>query len=136
MDNDFLFNNNDFVKFNKQQKTHRKSSCYITISRYKTFMFTVGFMKQYKEQINDLSYIEFYYSASKNTILIKFKNRTDSKDDNTFKINNGTVSATSFFTSNNIELPKYSGRYVPKYENIPEIGNVFVIDLKAKENKL
>ncbi len=78
-------------------------------------------------------YAVLFFDSSKRAIAFKF---TNERENGALKItkdrNAATVSAKSFINANNLNLRSYFGRYGWVKRNIPEIGEVFIIELGKK----
>lgn len=106
---------------------------YITITTFKTLNLSAGFVHDAKEQMQDKKYVELRYSKAKNAIVLNFvdiASRTSFKLTKALHTSNFSISATSFFNHYNITE---QGRFEAKLENIPKMGQTWVIYLNNPE---
>jgi|ADGO01.1.fsa_nt_gi hypothetical protein len=128
-------------KFVKHTQVGKRFEERITITRARH----VGFPTQFYEDnhIKDYKYAVLFYDKDNDAIGIKFTNENEPGAiaiARHSKGYGGYISATSFFKANRINTKKYAGRYdfkkVPLREvGFEEDGDLFVIELKAKERK-
>lgn len=124
-----------FVKFTAlRQRSVNK----ISITASNTFNFPSKFYSDNK--LGRFKYVVLYYDKGRGAIGFNFTNEDDEKYK--FKVQTskkgygGFVSATSFFKVNNIDPKTHKGRYEWEKETIPEIGKLFVIELKEGQKRL
>lgn len=107
----------------------------ITISVRGTITLSSGFIHNADAQIEKKSYALFSYSRSQNSIVVNF---TDDKNEpGALKMTirrNALLAARSFFGCYHLDPQKLAGKYSPKLETIPKMGNCWVINLNQKEN--
>lgn len=96
------------------------------------FGFSSGLYNRYN--LKDSNSLKLFYDSVKKAVGFKF---LATKDDGTINLKprakGGYVAARSFLGKYGIDPKIYSGRYEPKEVNDEKLGQIFVIELKAKE---
>lgn len=121
-----------FEKFTGRNTKHEDR---ITLTKSYSIGFPTKFFRDNK--IEDFRFVVLYWDAAKKAIGIKFTN--DENETSRFAIfrskkgYGGGVSVRSFFRSNEIDPEKYHGRYKWDKKNIEGIGEIYVIELEAKD---
>lgn len=126
----------DLKKFNASQS--RIGGTFITINPKGVIILSAGFINIAHEQLLNKTHAIFAHSSTNKAIVMNFIN--DSKQAGSMKItgrkfNNGSISAKSFFNWSHINLNEIAGKYLPKFEPIPSIGNRWVIYLDESNKK-
>lgn len=81
----------------------------------------------------NFKYVILYYDSVNKAIALRFANTRESGALNVTKDRtSATVSAKTFMKANNLNLRSYFGRYDWKKQKIPDIGQVFIIELNKK----
>ena len=79
------------------------------------------------------NYVVLFYDSDNKAVAFKFTNASQEGALKVTKDKSGaTISATSFMKANKLDQSKYLGRYIWKKQNIPDIGEVFIIELIEK----
>lgn len=118
-----------FVKFTQ---TNQRYEDRITVTGTNTFGFPTRFYEN--NNIKTYKYVVLYYDAIKKSVGLHFTN--SETEEHKFTIikskqgYGGSVVATSFFKSYNIDAKKYHGRYTWEKKEYPDTGELFVITLK------
>lgn len=118
--------------FQKFTLTNTKQVSQITVTSSSSFGLTSKFCQDIN--IDQYAYVSLYYDPSAKAIGLHF--HSDSGDPHKFKVIKSKkygayISASSFFKANDLEAPRYRGRYDWKKEVMPEVGDLYVIDLKV-----
>lgn len=117
-----------FVKFSG---VYPRGDAKIAINKSGLIRLSPGFCKA--ANIASFKYAVLFYDSNNKATAFKF---TKLSEDGAFKItrdrNAGTISAKSFMNANNLMLRSNFGRYNWKKLTIPNIGEVFVIELGKK----
>lgn len=121
-------------KFSKFTALKQRSVDKISITGSNTFNFPSKFYKD--NSLDNYKYVILYYDSTSSVIGLQFTNDETEK----FKLKiqksdrgyGGFISATSFFKTNNIDTKVYKGRYNWKKEDIENIGELYIIDLKER----
>jgi hypothetical protein len=103
---------------------------FIHISKRKTFKLSSGFMHYAQKQAAGMTHVVLNYSQANNAIIFQFT--TDNGNPNALKISGKKsylISAMPFFNYHNIDAQKYAGRHEAILENIPFIGEAWVVFL-------
>lgn len=122
--------------FEKFTKKSSRSSIFVSLTSSKSFGFGGDFLKE--NQLEDKTYVELFFDASKSKIAFKFTE--GSKDENAFKLiatqltNSKSIVARSYFATylKDFDLKEYQLHYQPEKIHDPEYGTLFVIKLKKK----
>jgi len=123
-------------KFKKFEGRNVRLEDRITITRSNS----IGFPRKFYQdnRIKDFKHVILYFDKSKNAIALHF---TNEEDKNGFNIIHskagygGAIVARSFFRTYNINPEIYYGRYNWKKHKLEGVGEIFVIELKKRENK-
>lgn len=102
----------------------------ISISRHGAATFYSGFVSKYNDLIFSKNHALLYRSKSNNAIIVRFIG--EEKECSLKLTKNGPniiFAMRSFINKFSYDLEKLIGRYVPYVENIPNLGNCFVIKL-------
>jgi len=114
----------------------RIGESYVRITKSSTFLFSSGFMHEAK--LKDISHVVLGYSIKKKAIIFQFT--SDAKAPGAHKVvqrsNNGSCGSRSFFNYYFLKPQELEGRYIPKNEKVPKIGNIWVIYLDQKQTIL
>lgn len=120
-----------FVKF---EETNKRQEDRITVTGHSSFGFPTKFYNDNK--IGEYKYVTLFFDQENNQVGFYFHN--DEAEKHKFSILKskqgfgGSIVASSFFKSKNLNSKNYRDRYEWHKENIPEIGEIFVIKLKIK----
>jgi len=121
----------DFKKF---EKTNVKSEDRITITSIRSFGFPTKFYQDNK--LKTYKYVVIYFDEKNKGVGFYFTN--DEQEKHKFSLikskqgYGGSVVATSFFKTYNLDPQKYRGKYKWVKKIIPNIGKLFIINLKDK----
>ena len=125
------------MAFQKFQNKNVRFEDRITITSTNSFGFPTSFFR--KNKIDQFKFVVLYYDPEEKSVGFYFSN--DETEKYKFSIikskqgYGGSIVATSFFKTYNIDPKKYRGRYEWGKRNLPEIGEIFVIKLKEREEK-
>lgn len=126
------------MSFEKFKLIKQRSVDKISITSSHTFNFPTKFFKDNK--LKDFKYVVIFFDKTRKAIGLQFTNDEEEKYKYILQKSGrgygGFISATSFFKVNNIDPKVYKGRYEWKKEKIPEIGELFVIELKERGESL
>jgi hypothetical protein len=95
------------------------------------FGISAGFIKKY--DFSSLVGAKIFFDATKNVVAFKF---LTAPEEGMMKIKmapnqgGGHISAKAFLIKFDIDSKKFSGKYTPQQKNIPNVGDVFLIELK------
>lgn len=124
-------------KFQKFERTNSRYEDRITVTKTNSFGFPTRFYKT--NNIDQYKFAVLYYDPEQNGVGIGFTNSEEEKHKFTIikskKGFGGSIIATSFFKTYNIDASKYQGRYQWEIKEYPDTGKLFVIVLKEKEAK-
>ncbi|HAT9591195.1 TPA: hypothetical protein JBD08_12460 [Legionella pneumophila subsp. pneumophila] len=107
---------------------------YVTLSKRKSITLSAGFVHKAQHQISNSNYVILYFSKSKNAIVFDFT--SDKNDSGSIKMSKGSnvnIAGRSFFNYYMIDADKAEGKYIAKLENIPNIGERWVVYLNDKQ---
>jgi hypothetical protein len=94
----------------------------------------LGVMFCKKTGVKKYTYCLQYFDKINNALALKFTNK---KEDGIVTVTTdgeaAALSSKSFFKANNLDLDKISGRYEWTKENIPGVGDVFIVELSKNE---
>lgn len=127
-----LVRNMAFMKF---EETNKRQEDRITVTGHSSFGFPTKFYND--NNIDQFKYVTLFFDPDTTEVGFLFHNNETEK--HKFSIlkskqgYGGSIVASSFFRSNGLNPKVYRGRYVFRKENIPEVGEIFVIKIKAKE---
>lgn len=83
--------------------------------------------------VKNYKYVILFYDKINKAIAFKFTNKIEA---GALKVTRdrtaGTISTTSFFKANNLNLRNYFGRYSWKKLALPNIGEVYIIELSKR----
>jgi len=122
-----------FVKF---EETNKRQEDRITVTGHSSFGFPTKFYNDNK--IGEYKYVTLFFNEENNEVGFYF--HSDEAEKHKFSIlkskqsYGGSIVASSFFKSKNLDSKTYRGRYEWRKENISEITEIFVIKLKIREN--
>lgn len=118
-------------QFKKFSGVYPRGDTKIGINKSGLIRLSSGFCRS--TNIRKFKYTIMYYDNNNNAIALKF---TSSREDGRLKVTRdgtgATVSGSSFMKANNLNLKNISGRYGWKKISLPEIGEVFIIELGKK----
>src|SRR3990167_4189365 len=118
-----------FVKF---EDTNKRLEDRITVTGRSSFGFPTKFFKDNK--IDQYKYVTLFFNLEETEVGLYFHNDETEKHKFTILKSHqgygGSIVASSFFRSKNLDAKIYRGRYEYRKENLPEIGEIFVIKLK------
>lgn len=102
---------------------------------------SIGFPQKFYEDngIKNKKYVVLYWDKANKAIGIHFVKDTEEKSKfsilHSKKGYGGSVVVRSFFKSNNINLTDYAGRYEFKKVRVDGVGELYVIELKSKQER-
>lgn len=123
--------------FKKFVKTSQRSEDRITVTTSNSFGFPTKFYKDNK--INQYKYVVVYYDEEQKAVGLHFTN--DEEEKHKFSIlrskqgYGGSIVATSFFKTNNLNPKIYRGKYEWEKTTLEGVGDLFVIKLREKERE-
>ncbi len=121
----------------KFTKTSSRSEDRITVTSSYSFGFPTKFFKDNK--IEKFKFVVLYYDKKNKAVGFQFT--IDEKERHKFSIirgkkgYGGSIVATSFFKTNNLKPKEYKGRYEWVKEKIEKVGEVYIINLKKKDQE-
>lgn len=121
-----------FVKFENQNSRFEDR---ITITTSNSFGYPRKFFNE--NNINQFKYVVLYFDPEQKNIGFLFTN--DEQEKHKYSIikskqgYGGSIVATSFFKTNNIDPRKYHGKYNYEKTNLEGVGELFVIKLKERD---
>ena len=101
------------------------------------FGVSAGFVKKY--EIASTTAVKIFYDQAQNAVAFKFY---DKFEEGMLKVKmaanqgGGHINANAFLIKFDIDAKKYKGKYSPTEIDMPNIGKVFVIELKEKANSI
>ena len=105
----------------------------ISINNSLSFGLLAGFYV--KEEINKYKKAVLFYDKVKKAVAFSFTN--DEKAEGAFAVthgtNNGSISARSFFLTNEIKQDKFMGKKTPRKVKDDNLGTIFIIGLLESE---
>lgn len=119
--------------FKKHEDVHGRFETRISITGVHSFGFPAKFYVD--NNLKDYKYVVLFWDAENKAIGIQFSNNEQEKSKLTLVRSTkygASLSAKSFFTKNKIDPKKYKGRYEWKKVQVPDVGEVFVIEPKEK----
>jgi len=122
-----------FVKF---EETNKRQEDRITVTGNSSFGFPTKFYNDNK--IGDYKYVTLFFDEENSDVGFYF--HSDESEKHKFSILKskqgfgGSIVASSFFKSKNLDSKNYRGRYEWRKEKMPEIAEIFVIKLKIRED--
>lgn len=124
----------DFKKFTA---VSQKNETRITVTGSNAFGFPTRFYKD--NNVNDYKYVVVYYDEHERAVGFYFTN--EENEPNKFTIikskhgYGGSIVATSFFKSNSLDAKMLKGRYKWEFQEVGEIGKLFIIKLMNKQQE-
>lgn len=120
--------NYKFLKFNG---VYSRGDTKIGLNKSGLIRLSSGFCRA--TNITNFKYVVLFYDRDNRAIAFKF---TNLREDGILRVTKDTTGATvsgkSFMVANNLELRSYFGRYDWEKQIIPNIGEVFIIELGKK----
>jgi len=119
--------------FKKHEDVHGRFENRISITGVHSFGFPTKFYEDNK--LKDYKYVVLFWDAENKAIGLQFSNNEEEKSKLTLVRSSkygASLSAKSFFTKNDIDSKKHKGRYEWKKVQVPNVGEMFVIELKEK----
>lgn len=113
-----------------KMKGAKINSPFIHISERKTFKLSSGFIHHAQKQTAGMTHSVLNYSEANNAIIFQFT--TETSNPNALKISGKKsflISAMPFFNCYSIDAKKYAGRHEAVLEDIPILGEAWVIFL-------
>ena len=129
--------NNDWSDLESFESKGFKTPIYIKISKSKQMIFSSGFMQE-QDNSEDMQYVKFYFSKLNNAIIFSFTNNELKEAYKLSRKPRGfcrVAAIGGFLNSFPIDLLKYVGKYIPQKENIPGIGEAWIIYLDKHEKE-
>lgn len=126
----------DFT-FQKFQNNNKRNEARITVTRHKSFGFPTKFHDDNK--LAEYKYVVLYYDETKKAVGFHFT--SDDAEPHKFSIirskkqYGGSVVASSFFATYNIDPNLYHGRYEYEKKEYPDIGLIYSIVLKENQSE-
>ena len=120
--------------FKKHEDVHGRFETRISITGVNSFGFPAKFYAD--NNLKDYKYVVLFWDADNKAIGIQFSNDEQEKSKLSLVKSSkygASLSAKSFFTKNALDSKKYKGRYDWKKVQVPDVGEVFVIELKEKQ---
>jgi hypothetical protein len=120
--------------FTKFESRNLRQEDRITVTKSHSIGFPTKFYHDNK--INEFKYVALYWDNEQKALGLKF---TNDSTGNEFSIIHsksgygGSIVARSFFKFNNLDPSRFRGRYLPKKVDVPELGQLFVIELVEKQ---
>ncbi|KKR28458.1 hypothetical protein A3J17_03220 [Candidatus Curtissbacteria bacterium RIFCSPLOWO2_02_FULL_40_11] len=117
--------------FKKFDGVYSRGDTKIGINKSGLIRLSSGFCKS--TNVTNFKYCVLFYDSGNKAIAFKFIN---TRENGVLKITRdttgATVSAKSFFKANKLDLETNAGRYDWGKQTIPNIGDVFIIELDKK----
>ncbi|KKQ90079.1 MAG: hypothetical protein UT12_C0002G0010 [Candidatus Curtissbacteria bacterium GW2011_GWC2_38_9] len=117
--------------FKKFDGVYSRGDTKIGINKSGLIRLSSGFCRS--TNVTNFKYCVLFYDSGNEAIAFKFINV---RENGILKITRDTTGATvsgkSFFKANRLDLKTYSGRYDWEKQTIPDIGEVFIIELGKK----
>jgi len=123
------------MAFQKFEDTNKRQEDRITITGHSSFGFPTKFYQD--NNIAQFKYVTLFYDPSESKVGFRFHN--DETEKHKFTIlkskqgYGGSIVASSFFRTKGLNSKMYRNRYEWRKENVPEIGELFIIQLKPRE---
>lgn len=118
----------NFIKF---AGNYPRGDTKIAINKSGLIRLSSGFCRT--TNATSFKYAVLFYDSTNKAIAVKF---TNVREDGILRVTKdkaaATLSAKLFLKANNLYLRSYSGRYDWKKLTIPNIGEIFVIELSKK----
>jgi hypothetical protein len=118
-------------KFQEYNATGGRILPSISLGESGGFGVSAGFVKKY--EIDSVVAAKIFYDQEKNAVAFKF---SDKVEDGMLKVKlapnqgGGYISAKEFLIKFDIDSKKFKGKYTPAQIDMPNIGKVFIIELK------
>lgn len=116
-------------KFTRFEGVYHRGDEKIAINRFGLLRLSAGFCRA--TNVRDFKFAELYYDSVNKAIALRFSN---SQRKGSLKLTRDklslTISAKLFFSSNKLEEKDRLGRYDWEKLSLPDIGEVYVIELK------
>ena len=118
-------------KFEKFSGDYFRGDKKIAINKSGLIRLSSGFCRIVN--ISKFQYIVLFYDENNNAIALKLTNDSESGAVKITKDKTAaTISVKSFIKANNININSYFGRYDWEKITIPDVGEVFVIELNKR----
>lgn len=118
-------------KFERYTGNVPRGDTRIAINRSGLIRLSSGFCRA--SNVLTFKYTVLFYDKINNAIAFKFTNH---KEEGVLRITKdraaATLAATSFIKLNGLNLRSYFKRYDWEKQNVPDIGEVFIINLRVK----
>ena len=118
-------------RFNRFEGRYQRGDNKIAINRFGLIRLSAGFCRT--TNVKDFEYAVLFYDSTNKAIAFKF---TKSQEKGALKLTKDnsslTISAKLFFSANNLEEKKCLGRYDWEKLSLPDIGEVYIIELSKK----
>lgn len=122
-------------QFKKFENTNARLEDRITLTRSGSIGFPTKFYQD--NGIKEFRYVILFFDELKQAVGLQFANNQEEK--NKFSIihnkfgHGGAIVVRSFLKTYNIDPGEYYGRYSWSKENLPDTGELFVIELKKRD---
>lgn len=117
--------------FTKFEGVYLRGDNKIAINRFGLIRLSVGFCRT--TDVKNFQYAVLFYDSVNQAIALKFVN---TEEKGALKLTRDksslTIAAKLFFLANNLEEKECLGRYEYKKQLIPNIGDVYIIELAKK----
>ncbi|MFA6253057.1 MAG: hypothetical protein WCV69_02205 [Patescibacteria group bacterium] len=123
------------LKLEEFNSVGSKFSRKISITNAASFGFTTAFIAE--NGLSDPQFASLFYDKNQNVIGIQFGKEW--KEKNSLKLsfnkiaNNASFGARSFFHAHQIKIEDIRGKYEYKKTSLPNIGEVYLIDLNTNK---
>ena len=121
----------DTYKFTKFNGVYPRGDTKIGFQKSGLIRLSSGFCRV--TDVKKFKYVLIYFDNNNKAIALKF---TDNREDGRLKVTHdgtgATISATSFLKANNLFLRNTFKRYDWKKITLPDIGEVYIIELRNK----
>ncbi|MBL7158941.1 hypothetical protein ISS85_00490 [Candidatus Microgenomates bacterium] len=123
--------------FKKFTKTSSRTEDRISVTSSYSFGFPRKFYKD--NNIGKFKFVSLYYDKKNKAVGFQFTN--DEEERHKFSIikskknYGGGIVATSFFKTNDLNPRDYKGKYEWQKQKIENVGVLFIIDLKKKDQE-
>lgn len=105
----------------------------ISLGKKSGFGLSSGFTHAY--DLKGVIGVKMFYDPSKIAVAFKFiKSREDGMLSVKLRDKGGYIGAQSFIGKFKIDQNKYAGRYIPKEIKDDNLGRIFVIEMKERQN--
>ena len=117
--------------FKKFDGVYSRGEAKISLNSDSIIRFTSAFCRS--TGISNFKFTVLFFDETNKAIAFKF---TNSREEGVLRITGDrsgmTVAARSFMRANNLTLKNYSGMYDYKEKILPDVGRVYIIELKNK----